>query len=311
MISICIPTSRPEFGAYENQPEELHLFQPFIDTLYPQITESIELVIADNLLEYRDLTKFFDPYPKLQVKVVPQDNGWIRRGYPSFSDVWNMAANAADGSHLMFLSDCVSFPPDFLQNLKEVVRKNLLVQFLYRNYNGEEILPQGHVDADFRWDALDWDDDGEVYGFDRISWSNCFGFFLIPAKMFHAVGGFDLNFEGQKELNDIELSSRLEMLGAPVMFSKKLFVNHHLHGPIYDKTNKRGDFPPTVRSNYDMIMLMRQKGVFIANQTKWRRRDLIDVVNANVSKHPVLKKQAARRWEENSETIEDWLNGRI
>lgn len=311
MISFCIPTSRPEYGAYENCSQDLHLFQPFVDTLYWQLTEPVELVIADNLMEHRGLLEFFTPFPKLKVKVIPQDNGWLRKGYPSFSEVWNAAANAASGDKLIFLSDCVSFPPNFIMNLQEPMSKNFVVQFLYHNYNGQKLISQGDPAADFRWDAMDWDPRGEVYGFDKIAWSNCFGFFAISAKMFHGLGGFDLNFEGQKELNDIEFSSRLEMLDVPIMFSKRIFVNHHIHGPVYDKSNKRGEFPSPVRSNYDMIMLMRREKVIVANQKKWDRADLLDVVNADIAKLDVLKKQAEGRYEENKDIIEAWIDGKV
>lgn len=300
MISFCIPTARQSFGVYRYLPKRVHLFKPFVDSLYPQLTEPVELVITDNLTDHRDLAKFFKPYPLIQVKVVQQDNWWMRKGYPSFSQVWNEAVRHSTGDYLVVLSDCLSVPPKFMAKLAEKQKEGKIVQFLYRDPDYDDV----------RWTHLKWAGKSQLDGFSKIPWEQCFGLFSMHRDWFYRLNGFDENFEGQKELNDIELFSRLQMLDpdAPIHFDQDLFVHHHGHVPVLARSHKMVNFPNPIRSNYDLIYLHRQHGVTKANSREFDKRSLTAVVNAEIVRVPELMDLARARWERGLDVIKHWMD---
>ena len=203
MISFCIPTIRPEHGAYVDGFEDKHLFEPFVETLYPRLDEEIELVISDGLKSHRDLEKFFEPFnDKIKVKVIEQKSWWLTNGFPSFSKCWNDAAKASSGDYLVFLSDCVSFPPHFFLKLKEKRDERMTSQFLYLAKKGDFLLDQncgisgyrtkGEVldafggswlncvyESDPRWRHFPWGDKTVLRTFREIHWQHCLGFFSL------------------------------------------------------------------------------------------------------------------------------------
>jgi hypothetical protein len=324
VISFCIPTARQSFGVYNDYPKRVHLFKPFVDSLYPQLTDPVELVISDNLTDHRDLVKFFKPYPLIQVKVVQQDNWWMRRGYPSFSQVWNEAVRNSTGDYLVILSDCVSVPPFFMEKLHKKRETGKIVQFLYHEKIGDYLRTNGsdkkhkHLNVhhkyldpgDIRWTRLNWNRKRVLEGFSKIPWEQCFGFFSMPRDWFYRLNGFDENFEGQKELNDIEMFSRLQTLDpdAPIQFDKDMFVYHHGHKPVLNRHHKLVNFPNPVRSNYDLIYLHRQHGVTKANSREFDKRSLTAVVNAEIVQVPELMDLARARWERGLDVIKHWMN---
>lgn len=300
MISFCIPTARASFGAYWYLPKRTHLFQPFVESLYPQLTEPVELIISDNLTDHRDLAKFFRPYPLLKVKIIQQDNWWMRKGYPSFSQVWNEAVRHSTGDYLVVISDCLSVPSGFMDRLYRKRDEGKIVQLLYHDQDADDV----------RWKHLNWSGNSTLDGFENIPWQQCFGFFAISRDWFYRLNGFDENFEGQKELNDIELFSRLEMLDpqAPIHFDKELFVHHHGHHAVLDRSHSMAGFPDPIRSNYDLIYLHRLERITKANTKVFDRKTLVDVVNAEIMKLPELIKHSEGRWDRSSEVIEHWIN---
>jgi len=300
MISFCIPTARASFGLYWYLPKRTHLFQPFVESLYPQLTEPVELVISDNLTDHRDLAKFFKPYPLIQVRVVQQDNWWMRHGYPSFSQVWNEAVRHSQGDYLVILSDCLSVPDGFMRRLIRKQAEGKIAQILYHDQDADDV----------RWTHLNWGSSSTLTGFDKIPWQQCYGFFSMPRDWFYRLNGFDENFEGQKELNDIEMFSRLEMLDstAPIHFDKELFVYHHGHHAVLNRQHSMARFPDPIRSNYDLIHLHRREKVTKANSIVFDRETLVDVVNAKIENVELLLEQAKGRWERSSYVIEHWIS---
>ena len=142
MISFCIPTARPTFNSYYNYPSDVHLFKPFVDSLYPQLTEPIELVIADMLVDHRDLREFFEPYPLIKLIIINQKNWWIDNGYPSFSNTWNECVKHSTGDYLVILSDGVSFPENFMNVLYEKRQEQIITQILYYSMDGNSVIKE-------------------------------------------------------------------------------------------------------------------------------------------------------------------------
>jgi len=327
MISFCIPTSRTSYGAYVDFNSEVHLFEPFVNSLYHQLDEEVELVIADRLFETRDLETFFKPYPKIKLKVVPQESPWLRMGLNAYSSSFNQAAKAATGDYLVILSDALSFPPHFWKKIQEKRAQQIVAQILFvnkRDYSLEtldptlvqtEWFPNMLADADnpavidARWKLLPWDSNGLVYTFQEIPWQQCFGFFGIPKDTFYRMNGFDENFDGQKELNDVEFFSRLQMLDSrsPVEFDQSLYVYHHRHFDLVDLDEEPYHCNITVRSNYDMIHLHRAHGITIGNSECFPKKTLMRVVRSEITGHPHSLKEGERRVQDGQYLIDYWI----
>jgi hypothetical protein len=307
MISFCIPTARPTFNSYYNYPSDVHLFKPFVDSLYPQLTEPIELVIADMLFDHRDLREFFEPYPLIKLIIINQKNWWIDNGYPSFSNTWNECVKHSTGDYLVILSDGVSFPGNFMSLLYQKRQEQIIAQILYYSMDGNSLIKE-NIYQDSRM-SLPWDKQDKCKGFNNIPWSSCFGFFTIPREWFYKLNGYDENFDGQKDINDIEFFSRLHTydINSPIEFDKKFFVYHHQHCGVYYKDNRLFNFKFPIRSNYDLIFLHRRLGISKANSQILKEQDLIDVVNGNICKVPERMKDAKLRWENGESIINYWI----
>ncbi len=318
MISFCIGTARPSYGAYyeifegiKGYSKDVHLFEPFVKTLYPQLTEPIELVISDILYDHRDLNDFFRDFPLIKTKVVPQDNWWIKNDRPCYSYIWNECVRQSSGDYLVILTDCLSFPDNFIEKVNEKRKYSLISQILFKEKVGDTL--SFHYTDPRISGTLNEKKADRIQGFKEIPWSSCFGFFGIPREWYYKMNGYDENFDGQKGLNDIEFFSRLHTLSeelnedVPIEFDRDLFVFHHKHGGVFSKTNSENNAPFALRSNYDMIFLQRNLGIWKANSFIYKKEDLIKVVNGEICNMEDCIKQSKDCWN-NKDLIEHWIN---
>lgn len=327
MISFLVITARPEYGAYspwgklDGYPDTVHLFEPWVKTLYPQLTEKVELVIADNLADHRNLTRFFEDYPLIECKVIPQGTHWQAMGCGSHAEPYNNAIRRSSGDYLVFLTDCVSFPPNFFERLK--TKKDLVAQFLWHEKIDDYLMPKEgfekkftHPDeanmdelvvSDNRWLLHPWGDKTVLSTFWECPWQMCYGFFGAPRKVIYEFNGLDENFDGQKELNDVELFSRMQFRDPdmPITWDKDLFVYHHRHGPVLDSQGKQSHNRKAVRSNLDMIHFHRSRQIWKANSIVWAADDLKPVVDGSLLGYLGVQMHARNR---DKELTDYWLH---
>lgn len=335
MISFCLPTARSEYNAYADPEFNKHLLAPMLDTLYHQLDEKVELVIADLLTDYRDLADYLKPFEdKIDVKIVRQSNWWLANNYTAFSYCYNQAAEASTGDYLVFLNDCLSFPPGFFSKLKEKRDAKKTAQILYVDKGGQFILSHSdglesgyteveqvmsdhgtdwlskasiHV-GDTRWAHLAWNGKTKLETFKEASWQSCYNLFGIPSETFFKLNGLDENFEGIKGLNDVEFFSRLQLMDTnhALEFDKSLYVYHHRHHGIKKADNTFQDFLPTFRSNYDLLYFMRFKGIIEANNSTFNPDELARVIDGSLMAIPDVLRQA-EDYPSDSPGLKHWL----
>ena len=341
MISFILPTSRPTYGAYTgyhgvkgfDNEEEVHLFEPLKNTLAPLLKEKAELIIADNLADDRNIARYFEDTPMLDVKIIPQGTGWQSHGCWVWAEVLNNAVVRSSGDYLVFLTDCVSFPTHFMDRLQPKIDAKEVAQILYAEKIGDYLMPtpgdlvrrwtdldDPEVDlskihrGDVRWQHAWWREKTQLRTFYEVHWDMCFGLYGIPRSLFYKLNGYDENFDGQKGLNDVEIFSRMQQLNTetPVVVDKDLFMYHHSHGPLV-RARCHAEIPEiykTPRSNYDLIHFNRFHNVTRANTTIFSEESLMPVVTGEFMGNPYILAEGRTRMKDCPELVQFWFDNR-
>jgi hypothetical protein len=306
-----------------------------MDTLHPQIKEGdqVEIIVNDLLKEHRSLEKFFKRYPKVTCKVIQQDNFWLREGFASYSEPWNSGAEVASGDYLVFVGDSVSFPPQFMDKLREKAEGGYVAQFLYATKFDEYLEVDGKINEDYetidqvveagkfdaatftpgdpRWWHNEWKSGcDQITTFYEVNWQHCYGVFGMPREVFYMLNGFDENFEGQKDHNDVEIFSRLQMLWPTIKinFDRSLYIYRHPHSPVFNRVHKQLHTGGQLRINYDLIQMFRLTGVTRANCTIHDHHLLNKVVDGRLSGYATFLRTAKDRRKNESKMIKYWIN---
>ena len=310
LLSFIVATARESVGSIIGQPD-WHLLEPTLKSLAAQRSQNFELVVVDSLFRQRTLAEEIDalgkwPFPW---RVATPDSWWLEQGMWALQNAFNRGYQASTGRYLYFCGDCCEFPAHTTLLAQSLIEAGFSPHLLYvykmsdrLRVNGErhfqtspwssvpEALCAGadfrrHVSCDSRWPYTD-----DLGGFcppARIGWNSIHGYACVKREDFAHVNGFDENFDGDKSLGDIELGSRLHLAGRWTgCLSTSLYVYEHHHERISERVFPNCQTLPPVRSNYDLIHLMREREVWRANSTQWSEEDCQRVICAEITALP-------------------------
>lgn len=121
-LSIIISTARDSHGCYSLTNPNKHIFEDLFYSIENQIQhkDAVELIIVDGLYHIRNLKIELENLFKwtFDYKIIePKQTFWREHSLWHLNSSFNTAAINSKGEYLFFGSDCVHFPPDFLQNM--------------------------------------------------------------------------------------------------------------------------------------------------------------------------------------------------
>lgn len=333
LFSIIIATGRLSNGAMIGCPDE-HLFLKTMRSLASQTAQNFELIIVDSLGCKRSLKNEIASLSAWQFpwKVVTPSSWWLENGFWALQNAFNTGFKHSAGSYLYFCGDCCEFPANAMATAQDLIQQGHIPSFLFAYRQSGKLLSSQGEPTDFstieeavsaeRWNsgmARDsrWQFVEHNHGFvpkSNLRWDMMYGYSCIPREDFIYVNGYDENFDGDKALGDVEIGSRLKMAGRwTLSLSRNLYVYENKHHGLDASTFHNGSPPGTawnaIRSNYDLIYLMRGRKQWRANSMHLTESDCIKVINGEIMNLPGYPKcqvipgepgyKAQRHWIEN------------
>lgn len=286
-LSIIIGTGRETYGAMKHDPTE-HLFKRTFSSLNAQTCPDFEVIIADSCHAIRDLEADINTLGThgFEWKVVKPTSWWLEQGMWQLQHAFNVAAKVSIGDCLIFCGDCCEFEPDMVARVLEIYKQGYAPHLLYLKKWGDLIAHEDELSGikgaatardltPAQWKKAIKDsrfpfvENGILKG-DQCFWQWFYGYCCIPRHDFFSVNGWDEAFDGEKSLGDVEMGSRLQMCGRLKMYlDKSLVCYEQLHNEICTKIFPKELLTDSTRSNYDLIWLMRIKGITRANSTRY------------------------------------------
>lgn len=305
-FSIIIATGRTSRGSIKHC--DTHLFENTLNSLQNQSFKDFEVVIVDSLYKKRDLAIELVKLGQWEFpwRVVRPKSWWLDHKLWSLQNAFNRGFCASYGKFMFFCGDCCVFPPQSLETAKTYLDQGYSPAFLfvYKTASKLTIAKDGCWKAsefssvedaraaglfadplhrDSRWTHVE--KLGGFAGPDKIYWDMIYGYHGVKREDFIHVNGYDENFDGDKALGDVELGSRLNMAGRwSVCLSKDLFVYEQQHNSVDPETFMCGI--TSIRSNYDLIYLMRNKGTYRANSNGYTYEECCDVIRGRITNIP-------------------------
>lgn len=178
-----------------------------LEQLQKNVTMRHEVIVVCNGQD-DELVNFIKNHPAIDRYCLNSENVGVARG-------WNMGAQLADGDILCYLNDDVAVGNGAL----EVLCKQLLA-----NVEVGQIGPAGSY---WKNCAHDQFVESKVPVFADVVSGFCF---LIKAKLFHDLGGFDINFT-PAGCEEIDMSYRIRKAGFKCVVDSSVDIKHfHHHG---------------------------------------------------------------------------------
>jgi len=262
---------------------DLHLFEPTFGTLRKQSFTDFEAVVVDWHYDKRPdyFTNLDLPFP---VKHVPaQPNFWLERGMPAISEQYNKGIIYADGELVFFGVDGWVFPPDFMRDAWSLYLRGAFPMAWYMiDYTH---APKDHPakmgslpKAPFAYDYFGCTGEtvevdhrfGMAFGgnskaeslHDTYSWffSGCAS---APLQSLLEINGFDMNFDGEKTLMDVDVGSRLQLIGqANFVLARNLYL---IRLGLWQIRLRQGPQNVSIKCNYGLLSYARMHKQFRAN----------------------------------------------
>lgn len=311
-FSMIIATGRVSYGAMLGQPEE-HLLGPTLRSLEAQTFRDFELIIVDSCFRFRDIAKEIESLGNWSFpwRVTHPESYWLEQGMWALQNAFNRGFKISTGEFVFFCGDCCEFPPHVLEEAAVFVDRGLSPHLLcvYKHSNRLKLLTgepsqwaslnefpvekwtPPEILCDSRWTYIRARHGASQV--DRAHWDLCYGYSGIRRDDFLYVNGYDENFDGDKSLGDVEIGSRLSMAGRWSMYlNRRLYCYEHSHceldrrafpiktGPANEPEKAIHDAASsqirtvTVRSNYDLIYIMRRLGIWRGNSTRYSEADM-------------------------------------
>lgn len=268
-ISCIYVTVREDYSITCNP--QLHQFVPMLKSFQRQTFKNFEIVLVDGLYEER---KGYEFPRDLKIKHVPHHPNhrlWLDKGYWSVCEAFNTGIIHSDGELLIFLTDCIVFGKNLLQQYWDWYQKGYFPLCGFKGIGPKKVKT---VQGQTSWS---WDMDG------RLKWLkdnnmdvmiNCpadwwFGLSSAPISAVLAVNGYDELFDGSKGLEDMDMGARLSMVfpNRLVLDSRMVVIN--LPANMITRV-KDGNF----KHNYPLLVLNRKKKRAVANRDKLTEEDI-------------------------------------
>lgn len=310
LFSIIIGTGRPSIGSLIGLPDT-HLFLLTMQSLEKQTERNFELVIVDSIGSKRDLHAEIEGLGMWSFpwKVVTPSSWWLDRGYWALQNAFNTGFRHSTGQYVYFCGDCCEFPKRSFWHAQLLINAGYVPSFLFvyrragfliRQTNGtqsEALFRTVHaakigggwddgIVRDSRWTFVE--SHGGFADKSETKWDMMYGYCCVPREDFIYVNGYDENLDGDKALGDVELGSRLEMAGRWKMaLTQNLYVYENSHFGLaasFNNCQPPGTAFPAIRSNYDLIHLLRRKKQWRANSIPLSEEDCLKVIRSQVMK---------------------------
>ena len=306
-FSIIIGTARQSQGAIRSS--SLNTYEVTLKSLELQTCKDFEVIFVDALYKKRDLALEIAQLGQWSFpwRVVRPKSPWHDQRLWSLQNSFNRGFAASHGKYVYFCGDCCEFPSNSFETAKRLTEEGYSPQFLFaykfggflsRVENGcwgpsqyetleevraAEMWKDGLFHRDSRWTYTE-----TLEGFvkpSQFNWDMVYGYSCVKREDFLYVNGYDENFDGDKALGDVELGSRLQMANrwSPCL-SKDLFVYEHQHNAVDSEHFLQG--VASVRSNYDLIYLMRSKQIWRANSTAFTQEECSKVIRGEITNIP-------------------------
>lgn len=301
-ISIIIGLARPSFGAYQHD-SALHLLLPTLQSLDAQVFRDFELVVSDALYKKRNIASEIRNLGNwsFDYSVTHPESYWLDNGFWALQNSFNMGYAASCGKFLFFAGDCCYFEPDTFQKMSDLMDSGYSPSCLCAYRYGDRLIrasgptrynlvSQAKKDGewndqfirDSRWRMVEGNN-GFV-GPSGFGWEQLYGYCSVKREDFEYVNGYDENFDGDKALGDVELGSRLFMAKrwSPCLDANVVaYESKHNGLDVVTFANSRN--VKAIRANYDLLYLMKNRGIWRANSTEYSEKDCEDVCLARIT----------------------------
>lgn len=247
--------------------------------------QEFELIIVDKY--YSQRKNYFKnlnlPFPIKHVPAYP--NYWLEQDMPAVAQQYNKGIIYADGELLFFSADGWIYPPHIMQlayklhsqhwiplayyitdwtfaeqiTKKELNKENKNVKkptltYNYKGYIGKTIS------VDHRYNQA-FNNNPEQF-FPHTWWSWFFsGCACVPLKTVLQVNGFDMNFDGDKMLCDVDLGSRLDLTG-----NNQFLLHRNFYLIRLALNSLKMMYKKTIKCNYGLIGYNRYHKNTVANK---------------------------------------------
>lgn len=152
-LSIIISTVRNSNAFYSSDSKK-HIFEDLFESIEIQneYHKYIELLIVDEVYEYRDLKKEIESIKKwsFDYKIVfPDDTFWRQKKLFHLNSSFNKAFLQSSGEFLFFASDCVHFPLNFFEKYFYYIDRGYCPHaFFFFTYDKKLIVRENHINDD-------------------------------------------------------------------------------------------------------------------------------------------------------------------
>jgi GT2 family glycosyltransferase len=291
-ISYITITARPDYPTVGLP--GLHLWTPTLETLKKQTLQEFEYIIVD--VFYEERKDYFKHSHGLRIKHIPAaPNIWYKYGVVQTCHQFNKGVIHADGELLFFDADSSLLPADLMANLWRHYQDEWFVSLGFGadltyapnidTYGNQPVdinhnMPlfydygyKGHVTMDHRYKQLFQDGKVPVYGgngvvslsFAPIPASWYYGISTVSLEAALKVNGFNLAFDGDPALNDVDFGERLVRAGYPklAMFKDSFVIEAYAGVAWHPKMRTPRS---EIKCNYGMLLYNRLTDVYRANE---------------------------------------------
>jgi len=293
-----------QITARENCPTlglpNLHLWEPTLQTLAKQTFKEIEFIVID--VFYHERPDYFkDHNYGLRIKHVPASpNPWSELGLCQTCHQFNKGIIHADGELIFTDADSSMVPPDLMANLWKHYKDGYFVSLGFGadlTYAADEevkdrkLMPDGTYE--FSWQGMKFYTNPSVptdwYGFlgfqgKRVSMDHryeklfhdsekqmniihpdwYYGISTVSLEAALKLNGYDLNFDGDSVLNDVDFGHRLQMAGYNnlAMFRDSYIIEAYAKLGWHPKMKPRIE----IKCNYALMLYNNVTGRYRVNE---------------------------------------------
>lgn len=309
ILSVIIPTGRPSYGSLIGLERE-HLFLRTLKSIEKawEHAQNFEVIIPDSIWKSRRLEREIDSLGKWSFpwRICHPDSWYLQHGLWALQNANNEGARVATGDLFLFCGDCCEFPPHaFTGTIREAEQKRYVG--LLTVYKSEGRLKRSNGDSvhnslseavesgqwnesfirDSRWRLVS--NGPKTF---HQEWDLHYGYGCISREHLWHINGWDENFDGDKALGDVEMGSRLQTAGILALhLDPSLYVYENSHNELCHETfpvngsHIKTEWKP-IRSNHDLIYLLRKKGIYRGNDYKLSEDECKQVIRAQITNLP-------------------------
>lgn len=294
----------------------LHLWEPTLKTLANQTFKDFEYIVVDVFYEDRK-DYFREHNLGLKIKHIPASpNIWAKHGLVQTCHQFNKGIIYAEGELLFFDADSGMLHPELMANLWRHYQNGFFVSLGFGSdvtYTAELQERRLGKDGNYEYPAGSWQGASSAsqtivptkwikdlgYGYEgniimdhryrklfefapsascaRIPSEWFYGISTVSLNAMLKVNGFNLAFDGDSALNDVDLGNRLAIAGYDNLWMfRDSYCIEAFAGPYWHPKMRRQR--PEVKCNNAMLLYNKMSGRFRANEP-YSNADIEYIVN--------------------------------